>query len=139
MAIYSKNLKFQKSKIYVKEFSFSLFVPIYFAIVGIKLDLIHHLDLMILILFLLFAFLAQGIGVFITTKFLGYNTKQSLNYAIVMNDRGGPCIVLAMLAFDLGIINENFFVILILLAIITSITAGTWLSYVLSRKWNLLN
>ncbi len=133
-----KNPKFQKSKLHTKEFSLGLFVPIYFAIVGIKLDLIHHLDLMLLIIFSLFAFAAQGIGVFITTKLLGYDTKQSLNYAIVMNDRGGPCIVLATLAFDVGIINENFFVTLILLAIITSITAGSWLKYVISKKWDVL-
>ena len=133
-----KNPKFQKSKLHAKEFSLSLLVPIYFAIVGIKLDLIHHLDLMLLVLFTLFAFLSQGIGVFITTKLLGYSTKQSLNYAIVMNDRGGPCIVLATLAFDLGIINENFFVTLILLAIITSITAGSWLRYVINKKWQFL-
>ena len=133
-----KNPKFRKSKIYAKEFSLSLFVPIYFAIVGIKLDLIHHLDLVLFVLFFLFAFLAQGIGVFITTKLLGYSTRQCFNYAIVMNDRGGPCIVLATLAFDLGIINENFFVTLILLAIITSITAGSWLKYVINKKWDVL-
>ena len=134
-----KNPKFRKSKIYAKEFSLSLFVPIYFAIVGIKLDLIHHLDLMLLVLFTLFAFLSQGIGVFVTTKLLGYNTKECMNYAIVMNDRGGPCIVLATLAFDLGIINENFFVTLIVLAIITSIIAGSWLGYVINKKWKVLN
>src|SRR3989338_8041650 len=109
-----------------------------FGISGIKLDLIHHLDIMLLVLFTLFAFLAQGIGVYITTKLLGYSTRQCLNYAIVLNDRGGPCIVLATLAFDLGIINENFFVTLILLAIITSITAGSWLKYVINKKWDVL-
>ena len=57
---------------------------------------------------------------------------------MTLNDRGGPGIVVATLAFDLGIINENFFVTLILLAIITSITAGTWLRFVLNRRWKLM-
>jgi hypothetical protein len=43
------------------------------------------------------------------------------------------------LALDLGIINENFFVTLVLLAILTSLTAGAWLKYVLNRGWKLLN
>src|SRR3989338_1064811 len=135
---YIKNPKFQKVNVHVKEFSFALFVPIYFAIVGIKLDLIHHLDLTFAVLFFLFAFLAQGIGVIITSKLLGYGWKTAANLAMTLNDRGGPGIVVATLAFDLGIINENFFVTLVLLAIITSITAGTWLRYVLSKKWELM-
>lgn len=135
---YIKNPKFQKVKVHVKEFSFALFVPIYFAIVGIKLDLIHHLDIMFALLFFAFAFLAQGIGIFITTRLLGYGWKSSLNFIMAFNDRGGPGIVVATLAFDLGIINENFFVTLVLLAVITSITAGSWLRYVLSRKWKLM-
>lgn len=134
-----KNPKFQKVKVHVKEFSLALFVPIYFAVVGIKLDLIHNLDLIFFIFFSLFAFAVQGIGVFITTKLLGYDWKSSLNYSIVMNDRGGPCIVLATVAFDFGIIGENFFTALILLAVITSITAGSWLRYVTSKKWDILN
>ena len=133
-----KNPKFQKVKVHVKEFSFALFVPIYFAIVGIKLDLIHHLDFMFAIGFFLFAFIAQGIGVIITSKLLGYGWKTATNLAMALNDRGGPGIVVATLSFDLGIINENFFVTLILLAIITSITAGSWLRYVLSKKWELI-
>jgi len=135
---YIKNPKFQKVNVHVKEFSFALFVPIYFAIVGIKLDLIHHLDLTFAVLFFLFAFLAQGIGVIITSKLLGYGWKTAANLAMTLNDRGGPGIVVATLAFDLGIINENFFVTLILLAVLTSITAGSWLRYVLSKKWKLM-
>ena len=133
-----KNPKFQKVKVHIREFSFALFVPIYFAIVGIKLDLIHHLDFAFVTGFFLFAFIAQGIGVLITSKLLGYSWRTGLNLAMALNDRGGPGIVVATLAFDLGIINENFFVALVLLAIMTSITAGSWLKYVLHKKWKLL-
>ena len=134
-----KNPKFQKVKVHVKEFSFALFVPVYFAIVGIKLDLVHHLDLMFVIGFFIFAFAVQGIGVLVTSRLLGYGWKSGLNLAMALNNRGGPGIVVATLAFDLRIINENFFVALVLLAIITSITAGSWLRYAISRKWKLLD
>jgi hypothetical protein len=55
-----------------------------------------------------------------------------------MNARGGPGIVLATVAFDLGIINETFFATLVLIAIITSLSAGYWFRYVLSKGWELL-
>lgn len=116
----------------------AFFIPIYFAVVGIKLDLIHHLDILFFLIFVVFAIIVQAIAVLLTMRFLKYDWLSSFNLAVVLNDRGGPCIVLATLAFDLGIISENFFVTLVLLAIITSLTAGTWLRYVLSKGWPLL-
>jgi Kef-type K+ transport system membrane component KefB len=108
--------------------------------VGIKLDLIRHLDIIFVILFVVFAIIVQTIAVIVTSKyFLKYTWLSSFNLAVALNDRGGPCIVLATLAFELGIINENFFVTLVLLAIITSLTAGLWLRYVQSKGLPLLD
>ena len=55
-----------------------------------------------------------------------------------MTTRGGPGIVLATVAFDLGIINESFFVTMVLVAIVTSTISGYWFRHVLSRGWELL-
>ena len=136
---YIKTPRFQDAKLHVKRFSMALFIPVYFAVVGIKLDLIHHFDWMFFTVFVIFAISVQTIAVLSTARFLKYDWLSSVNLAVVLNDRGGPCIVLATLALDLGIISENFFVTLVLLAILTSLTAGAWLKYVLNRGWKLLN
>jgi len=47
-----------------------------------------------------------------------------------MNARGGPGIVVASTAFSAGIIDQDFFAVLVLLAILTSLAAGTWLERV---------
>ena len=54
-----------------------------------------------------------------------------------MNTRSGPGIVLATVAFDMGIINETFFVTLVLIAITTSLMAGTWFKFVILKGWSL--
>jgi hypothetical protein len=41
-------------------------------------------------------------------------------------------------AFDAQIIDERFFVTLVLTAVITSLFAGVWFRYVLSKGWPLL-
>ena len=46
---------------------------------------------------------------------------------MAMNARGGPGIVLASTAYAAGIINQTFFVSLVLLSVITSLLAGSWL------------
>jgi len=62
----------------------------------------------------------------------------SVNLAFALNARGGPGIILATVAFGLGLISEPFFVALVLIAITTSLIAGYWLRYVISKGWQLL-
>jgi hypothetical protein len=62
-----------------------------------------------------------------------------VNLAVATNARGGPGIVLASVAYDVGIINGAFFTTLVLVAILTSQAAGAWLKYVLGKGWNLLS
>src|SRR6266498_4060110 len=57
---------------------------------------------------------------------------------IALNARGGPGIVLASVAFDAGIIDPAFYTILVLLALVTSVLAGSWLEAMLRRGEALL-
>ncbi len=45
---------------------------------------------------------------------------------------------MAIVAFDLGLVSETFFVALVLVAIVTSLSAGYWLRYVKGKGWELL-
>ena len=49
------------------------------------------------------------------------------NFGITMNARGGPGIVLATVAYNYGIINVEFFTVLILTTMLSSLLAGYWL------------
>ena len=125
-------------KNHIKEISLAFFVPIYFAVVGLKLDLIHNFDLLFFLGFLLFTTFFETIGTLVAAKFMGKDWLSSTNLAFAMNTKGGPGIVLATVAFDMGIINETFFVTLVLIAIVTSLIAGYWFKLVLNRNWELL-
>ena len=62
-----------------------------------------------------------------------------MNLAVAMNARGGPGIVLATVALELGIINENFFTTLISLSLATSLITGVWLKYIINKGLPLLD
>jgi Kef-type K+ transport system membrane component KefB len=113
----------------IKEFSFAFFIPIYFAIVGLKLDLIHAFNPLFFVLFLTCACAVKILSVYLGCRLAGEPHKASLHFGVAMNARGGPGIVLASLAFDAHIINETFYVTLVLLAIVTSLLAGSWLGF----------
>lgn len=130
--------KIANVKQHISEIGLGFFIPIYFAMVGLKLDLIRHFDPAFFLAFMLFAVAVKTLGTVGAAKLAGQDWFSSFNLGVAMNARGGPGIVLATVAFDLGIINESFFTTLVLIAIVTSLAAGYWLRFVLARRWPLL-
>jgi len=104
-----------------------LFIPVYFAIVGLQLDLVENFDFLFFVAFLLFACLAKSASVYAGARVAGEPVRSAVDLAIAMNARGGPGIVLASTAFAAGIIDARFYTTLVMLAIVTSLIAGTWL------------
>jgi Kef-type K+ transport system membrane component KefB len=118
--------------------SFAFFIPAYFAIVGLKLDLVRGLSLGMIAIFIAGSCAAKIISVALAGRFAGFRGLDLLNLAITTNARGGPGIVLASVAFDAGIVSPKFYTTLVLAAVITSQIAGAWLDFVLRKGWPLL-
>lgn len=113
--------------------SFGFFIPVYFALVGLKLDLIHHFSPVFFLGFLAFACVAKAASVYLGARVSREGTFMSASLAIAMNARGGPGIVLASIAYAAGIVNQTFFVSLVLLSVVTSLLAGSWLERIAER------
>ena len=118
--------------------SFTFFIPIYFAIVGLKLDLVHGVSLWMMAAFILGSCVVKVLSVSLAGRLAGFRGLDLLNLAITTNARGGPGIVLASVAFDAGIISDKFYTTLVVAAVLTSQAAGAWLDYVLRNGWPLL-
>jgi Kef-type K+ transport system membrane component KefB len=119
--------------------SFAFFIPVYFAIVGLKLDLVRGISWPMMGAFILGSCLVKILSVSLAARFAGFRGLDLINLAITTNARGGPGIVLASVAFDAGIISPKFFTTLILAAVLTSQIAGAWLDYVIYKGWPLLS
>jgi len=124
----------ERSHIAIKSFSFSVFIPIYFAIVGLQLDLLRHFDVLFFIVFLAYACAAKAASVYAAARLTGQGPRAARNLAVALNARGGPAIVLASVTYSARIINESFYVSLIMLALVTSMIAGAWLDAVLRNR-----
>jgi K+:H+ antiporter len=122
----------------ISRFAFGVFIPIYFAVVGYKLDLSKSLSLTLLVALLAAACLIKLISVLTGAKLAGFGNLDAINLAVAFNARGGPGIVLASVAYDARIINAAMYTTLVLLAVVTSQAAGAWLDFVLRRGWPLL-
>jgi Kef-type K+ transport system membrane component KefB len=136
--VHKKRKLFSEALDAIGKVSFAFFIPVYFALVGLKLDLIRGLSLSMVAAFIIGSCIVKILSVSLAGRFAGFRGLDLLNLAITTNARGGPGIVLASVAFDAGIISPNFYTTLVLAAILTSQAAGTWLDYVLRKGWPLL-
>jgi Kef-type K+ transport system membrane component KefB len=116
-----------------------VFIPIYFAIVGYRLNLRTSLDPIMLVGFLAGTSLIVVLSVGLATHLAGFCRLDLANLPLTCNARGGPGIVLASVALDAGIINAPFFTTLVLTAVLTSQACGVWLHHVRSKGWPLLS
>jgi Kef-type K+ transport system membrane component KefB len=136
--VHNKRRLFSEALEAIARVSFAFFIPVYFALVGLKLDLIRGRSLSMLVVFLLGSCLVKVLSISAAGRLAGFRGLTLVNLAITTNARGGPGIVLASVAFDAGIISATFYTTLVLAAVITSQIAGAWLDYVIRKGWPLL-
>jgi Kef-type K+ transport system membrane component KefB len=137
--VHKKRRLFSEALDAIGKVAFAFFIPIYFAIVGLKLDLIRGVSLWMIVAFVVGTCVVKILSVSLAGRFAGFRGLDLINLAITTNARGGPGIVLASVAFDAGIISPKFYTTLVIAAVLTSQFAGAWLDYVLRKGWPLLS
>ena len=124
---------------HLESIAFSLFIPIYFALVGIQLNVVHDFSLVRFLLFFAIAFGLEFAGTWLLLMFADLKLRTKLNFAITMNARGGPGIVLATVAYSYDIISLEFFTVLILTTMLSSMIAGYFLRLQQRADANIFN
>jgi len=122
----------------ISQFAFATFIPLYFAMVGTRLELADGSSLSVLVVFLVASSALRMTFVGAATRLAGFGVRDAGDVAVAMNARGGPGIVLATVAFDAGIIASGLFTVLVLTAILTSQFAGWWLGRAIRSRGVLL-
>ena len=136
--VHKKRKLFSEALEAIGKVSFAFFIPVYFAMVGLKLDLVRGLSLGMMAAFLVGSCLVKILSVSLAARLAGFRGLDMINLAITTNARGGPGIVLASVTFEAGIISPQFYTTLVVAAVVTSQMAGAWLDYVLRKGWPLL-
>jgi Kef-type K+ transport system membrane component KefB len=129
--VHKKRKLFAEALDAISKVAFAFFIPVYFAIVGLKLDLVRGVSVSMLVLFIAATCAVKILSVSLAGRLAGFRGLDLLNLAITTNARGGPGIVLASVAFDAGIISSTFYTTLVVAAVVTSQMAGVWLERVL--------
>lgn len=103
------------------------FVPIYFALVGLQMDLPGNFDPALTFGFFLLSSLIKVTSVVLFARLARVTWGRALDFGVTMNARGGPGIVLASLAYSAEIIDAALFLAFVVASIVSSLIAGMWL------------
>lgn len=114
----------ERAKEIVHHFVNNVFAPIFFVSIGLKVNFLANFDLLLVLVVLVIAFAGKIIGSGFGTYLGGYSKRESLAIGFGMNARGAMEIILGLIALENRIIDEKFFVALVVMALVTSITSG---------------
>lgn len=124
----------EKTRQILDHFISFIFAPLFFASIGLRVNIIQHFDLSLVLLVLLIASIGKLVGSIIASKIMGFTDRESLSIGMAMNARGAMEIILALLALEAGLIDERMFVALIIMAMVTSLVAGPAMQWIMGNK-----
>lgn len=121
----------------IESVALGIFAPIFFAIAGLKVNIINLLDLELILIALLVIALAtfcKMVGVYVGARLIaGLDHWTALFYGAGLNARGSMEIIVATVGLRLGLLTQDMFSIVVLMAVTTSLMAPAVLRWALRR------
>ncbi len=114
----------ERAKEIVHQFINNIFAPIFFVSIGLKVNFILNFNLWLVLAVLLIAFVGKVVGSGLGARLGGLPKREALAVGFGMNARGAMEIILGLVALENGIIGRQFFVALVIMAIVTSVMSG---------------
>lgn len=129
----SRHLR-ERTRATIDQFISFIFAPIFFASIGLKVNFIEHFDLLLVLMVLFLGTLGKVGGCLLGARIGNFSRRESWAIGFAMNSRGAMEIILSLLALQVGLIGQPMFVALVILALVTSMTSGALLQFILKRK-----
>ncbi|NCB00303.1 MAG: hypothetical protein EOM70_13125, partial [Clostridia bacterium] len=118
----------EKDRFVVNRLVYSIFVPIFFASIGLHLDFIANFDWFLVLLISVLGIISRYVAAYIGGRW-SKQDRSNLNIIAINHTPGGQMhIVVGMLAYSSGLISEKILVSIIASAILSTIVFGPWLS-----------
>lgn len=117
----------------LESFTFNVLAPVFFGIVGLRVDLWHMGGGGMLILVLVVACVGKLVGCSLGAYWGGMTFWEGASIAVAMNARGAMGIVVATIGLSLEILTPQMFSVIVVMAIVTSFLAPVGLRLTMPR------
>ncbi len=127
----------ERTKDTVTQFAANIFAPLFFAFIGLRTNFAANFDLTLASVVFLIACAGKIIGCSLGAKLGGMRGREALAVGFGMNSRGTMEIILGLLALEYGLIGEELFVALVIMALGTAMLSGPVIEYLVHEKQSL--
>jgi Kef-type K+ transport system membrane component KefB len=121
----------ERTRLIVHDFVTNIFAPVFFASLGLRADFVASFDLRLCVLVFLVASGAKIIGCTLGSRAGGMRWRPAVAVGFGLNARGAMEIILALLALEAGLLREQVFVALVVMALATSLVSGPTMKWML--------
>jgi Kef-type K+ transport system membrane component KefB len=112
----------------------NVFAPFFFASIGLRTNFVSHFQLGLTAAVIGVACLGKLLGAGWGARLGGMDRTSSLAIGLGMNARGAMEIILGILALQAGLIRENMFVAMVVMALFTSLLSAPAIHFLIRRK-----
>ena len=114
----------------------ALFMPIFFGVAGLAIDLKvlsdrHLLGLALIVIGI--ASIGKLGGCYLGSRLARLNHPEALAVGFAMNARGSTEVILATIGLTMGVLNQQLFTVIVLMAVVTTVCMPPLLRWALAR------
>lgn len=124
----------EKTRGVISQIVHSLFVPVFFANIGLRIDFVSDFDFLLVALMCAVGIAGRYMGAWIGALFAKTPRINRDLIAIAHTPGGMMEIVVALLALEAGLITKAVFVAIVFSAVFSSMVMGPWMSRSLARR-----
>ncbi|MCB9772112.1 MAG: cation:proton antiporter [Candidatus Omnitrophica bacterium] len=124
----------EKSRQVISQMVYAIFVPLFFAGIGLKIDFLQNFDFLLVGIFTGLGIFGKFIGAWIGVSLTAVSRSNRLPVAIAHTTGGMMEIVVGLVALENKLISEPIFTAIVCGAVISSITLGPWLHFAINNR-----
>lgn len=124
----------ENSRQIINQMVYAIFVPFFFANIGLKVDFLGNFQWFLVILITVVGIFGRFAGAWVGVGLARHPREDQYTIAIAHIPGGEMQIVVGILALQFGLITSPVFVAVVFGAILSSVIVGPWLTYSLRRR-----
>jgi len=124
----------ERTRQIVSQMVYAVFVPLFFAGIGLKTDFAAHFDWLLVVFVAVIGIGSRYLGAWLGVTLTELPRSNRAAIAVAHTPGGAMEIIVGLLALEYGLITQTVFVAIVFGALLSSIILGPWLSYSISRR-----
>ncbi|HEL3749262.1 TPA: cation:proton antiporter [Stenotrophomonas maltophilia] len=120
----------------VEPFAVTLLLPLFFAMTGLRMraDALHAGDIVLCLVVIAVATAGKLLSTFSAARSTGLPAREAWRLGALMNTRGLMELIVLNLGYELGLLGDRLFAVLVIMALVTTAMTGPLLNLIERRR-----